>query len=141
MSKPTVLLIDHNEEEIRWIAESLNNADVTLLIQKNGRDGLACMQGMADDGKVPCLVLVELTLPDMHGLDVLKSIRLDNRTRFVPVITLARLASEEEIRQSYLCGANCFVAKPIEEKAFMNTVNLMCVYWTAIGVRLPAPEA
>lgn len=140
-SNSTILLIDHHPREIGVIRQSLAGMPVGLEVAHRGADGLRYLLGGRGKETLPCLVLLELHLPDMHGLEVLKTIRAESSTSYLPVVMLTRAASEDEVRQSYVYGANSFVFKPLEEQTLVYTVNLMCIYWTRVGVKLPQPES
>jgi two-component system, response regulator len=88
--------------------------------------------------EVPQLILLDLKLPKIDGLDVLRRIRADERTRFVPVVVLTSSDEEEDLVRSYGYGANSFIRKPVDFDQFMETIRSTSVYWLVINE--PPPE-
>ena len=85
------------------------------------------------------LVLLDLNLPKIPGLEVLRRIRADERTHFIPVVVLTSSAQQEDILSSYGGGANAFVRKPVDFSEFNAAINTICMFWLLLNE--PAPES
>src|SRR5258708_9212861 len=86
---------------------------------------------------MPAVVLLDLKLPKLNGIDVLQRIRADPRTRLIPVVVLTSSSEDEDMLRSYQSGANSYVRKPIEFSAFANAVTQLGMYWTLINQTPP----
>ncbi len=82
-----------------------------------------------DKTRVPAVVLLDLKLPKLNGIDVLKRMRADTRTDLVPVVILTSSSEEEDMLNSYEFGANSYVRKPVDFSAFADTVSQLGVFW------------
>ena len=87
---------------------------------------------------VPQLILLDLKLPKLDGLEILRRIRADHRTRFVPVVVLTSSDEEEDLLRSYGEGANSFIRKPVDFDEFIEKIRQTSVYWLVINE--PPPE-
>jgi two-component system response regulator len=103
-------------------------------------DGLEALDYLFGTGKhdgrdprdVPALVLLDLKLPKLNGIEVLRRIRQDERTRFVPVVILTSSSEEEDIVASVQHGANSYVRKPVDFTRFVEQVQRLQVYWLLV---------
>jgi two-component system response regulator len=82
-----------------------------------------------DAGLLPTIVLLDLKLPRIDGLEVLRRIRADERTRRLPVIVLTSSRQDEDVLQSYALGANAYVRKPVEFAAFVEAAKTLGLFW------------
>lgn len=90
-----------------------------------------------DTRDVPALVLLDLKLPKLGGLEVLRSIRADERTALVPVVILTSSSEEEDIVASLQNGANSYVRKPVDFSRFVEQVQRLQVYWLLVNEPVP----
>jgi len=108
-------------------------------------DGEACLAALLPEEGMPRLspafVLLDINLPKVGGLDVLRQIRADERTRHLPVIILTTSAERRDIRDSYRFGANSFVRKPVSYAEFAETVRVLSAYWLAVNQPCPPDPA
>jgi two-component system response regulator len=86
---------------------------------------------------MPAVILLDLKLPKLSGLDVLKRLRADERTRLIPVVILTSSSEDEDMLRSYRFGANSYVRKPVEFGAFANAVTQLGVYWMLLNESPP----
>ncbi|WP_034271006.1 response regulator [Actinospica robiniae] len=100
---------------------------LTLLLPEDGRSGLK-----------PALVLLDINLPKISGLDVLGRLRADARTSLVPVVVLTTSRERRDILNCYLAGANSFVCKPVSFAGFTELIQTLASYW--LGVNEPCPD-
>jgi two-component system response regulator len=105
---------------------------------RDGAEALAYLFGTGeyagrDTGKMPELVLLDLKLPKVDGLDVLRQIRDDRRTRLLPVVILTSSDEERDLVESYQLGANSYVRKPVDFKQFAEAVRQLQLYWMVLN--------
>lgn len=135
-----ILLVEDNEGDIVLTLEALSMARVT-----NGvdvvRDGEAAIQYLRRQNSyasvsLPDLILLDINLPKMDGLEVLKEIKEDDKLAALPVVMLTTSESEKDILSSYRHHANCFIVKPVDFDKFMKVVLAIKDFWINI-VKLP----
>jgi two-component system response regulator len=86
---------------------------------------------------MPAVVLLDLKLPKLSGIDVLRRLRADPRTKLLPVVVLTSSSEDEDMLRSYECGANSYVRKPVEFAAFAAAVAQLGVYWMLLNQAPP----
>jgi two-component system response regulator len=142
-----VLLVEDNPDDAALALEALRTnrivSDVVHVADgAAARDylfGLAAHAGR-DVCEMPQLVLLDLKLPKLSGLDVLGHMRRDERTRFVPVVVLTSSDEDEDLVQSYGLGANSFIRKPVEFDRFLEAIRQVSLYWLALNQAPPEPS-
>lgn len=140
MTGKTMLLVEDDSQDEMLILRALKKAHVanTIDVVRDGRQALDYLfregeyTGFADRG-LPTVVILDINLPRISGLDVLKMMRNDERTKTIPVVILTSSDEEEDRLRSYVNGANSFVRKPLEFKEFAEKVGSLGVYWLAIN--------
>lgn len=103
------------------------------------RDGLEALDILSREA-LPKLVLLDLKLPRMHGLEVLRRIRAHARTRFLPVVILSSSDEESDIVRSHELGVNSYIVKPVNFDTFTEAARQVGVYWLTLN-RFPVPQA
>jgi two-component system response regulator len=88
-------------------------------------------------GEVPQVVLLDLKLPKVDGLDVLRALRADERTRLIPVVILTSSAEDQDLLRGYGLGANSYVRKPVDFSQFVDAVRQLGLYWLVINQAAP----
>jgi two-component system response regulator len=129
--------------EILLVEDNANDAELTLraLKQRNlanqvhlCRDGAEAVDFFADGaGPVPKVVLLDLKLPKIDGLEVLRRLKLDNRTKSIPVVVLTSSREEPDIERAYALGANSYIVKPVDFEAFARAVSDVGLYWLLLN--------
>lgn len=132
-----ILLVEDNpdDEELTRMAlrdgRVVNEMDVV-------RDGASALAYLLDpERRLPQLVLLDLRLPKVSGLEVLERIRSEKRTRLVPVVVLTSSSEEEDVIASYRLGANSYVRKPVEFQRFVEAVQQLGLYWLLLNSAPP----
>lgn len=140
----TVLLIedDPGDAELTQIALSKSKLMINLKVINNGEEGLAYLrqEGQYADASSPNLILLDLNLPGLNGLEVLSAIKQEPQLSYIPVVILTTSDANTDIQKSYKLGANCYVTKPIGLKGFAKIVNSIEDFWFTV-VQLPVSEA
>jgi two-component system response regulator len=139
MRNSTILLVednpDHQELTLMTLAE--NNVLNEIAVANDGIEALDYLYGTGkhagrDPRDVPALILLDLKLPKVGGIEVLKRVREDERTRYVPVVILTSSSEEEDIVASLEGGANSYVRKPVDFSRFVEQVHRLQVYWMLV---------
>jgi two-component system response regulator len=138
MSKGTILLVEDNPDDIALTARALkqNNISNDLCVAADGEEALRYLLPEDESGAPPVLILLDLNLPKLSGLDVLRRIRADDRTRYVPVVVLTTSSEERDIVESYQLGANSYVRKPVVFESFLDAIKLLGLYWLLVNQRV-----
>jgi two-component system response regulator len=141
MSKvKTILLIEDNtdDEELARVALEESRIANEVVIARDGADALECLGLEPGDGErvmdpLPAVVLLDLKLPKIDGMEVLRRIRGDERTCLVPVVVLTSSSEEEDIVDSYGLGANSYMRKPVDFDQFHDMVKQFGMYWLLLN--------
>jgi two-component system response regulator len=147
MNSQVVLLVEDNPGDEALTLRALNKNGVQAMVEVT-RDGAEALDYLFHRGTyaeaakaLPTVVLLDLNLPKIGGLEVLKQIRADERTRLLPVVILTSSDEERDSRQGYLSGANSYVRKPVEFSEFANAVHRLGLYWLVLNRNPPMAQA
>lgn len=142
MQEKTILLVEDNpdDEALTLRAFKKNNIANEVVVARDGAEALACLFGESGrPGVVPALVLLDLKLPKIDGLEVLRRLRSDDRTKLLPVVVLTSSKEEQDIVSSYSLGANSYIRKPVDFEQFVMSVRQLGLYWLVLNESPPAP--
>lgn len=136
MEENMILLVEDNPDDEALTVRALkkNNLRNELVIARDGAEAIDYLfaegqhQGR-NINQLPALILLDLQLPKIDGFGVLKRLRADQRTRFLPVVILTSSAEQEDIINAYNLGANSYVRKPVDFDEFIKTVGQLGPYW------------
>ena len=133
-----ILLVEDNASDEKLTLLAFKNCGVSNEVVVV-RDGAAALDYLvAGEGRVlPTVVLLDLKLPKIDGLQVLRRIREDVRTKILPVIVLTASREEEDVMRSYTLGANAYVRKPVEFAEFIQAAKTLGLFWLLLNQ--PAP--
>ncbi|MFA5531591.1 MAG: response regulator [Thiohalomonadaceae bacterium] len=136
MPTNTVLLVEDNPDDEQLILRALKQTGITETIEvtRNGREAVDYLLGVAAP---PRLVLLDLKLPKMGGLEVLQALRLDNKTRMIPVVVFTSSIEKTDVLTSYDLGANSYIRKPVDYRQLTDVVKLIVSYWLQTNVSPP----
>lgn len=134
---PSVLLVEDNEDDVLLTLRAFRKHALGMdgvQVARDGADALDYLfargaHAARDPQDLPNLVLLDINLPRMTGLQVLEALRADPRTRLVPVVMLTSSAAECDLEDSYRLGANSFIQKPIASSEFDEVVAQVLNYW------------
>ncbi|MFQ4138344.1 response regulator [Nodosilinea sp. PGN35] len=128
----SILLVEDNPDDERLTLRALRRGNLAnpVVVARNGEEALAQVFGSA---LLPCVVLLDLKLPKVDGLEVLRQIRASDRTRLLPVVMLTSSSEDRDIIESYSLGANSYVRKPVNIDEFTEAVRQLGLYWALIS--------
>lgn len=136
----SILLVEDNPDDELLTVRALNKLDrIKVTVAESGTEALNLLFNDEDvqdpqNSNVPDLVLLDLNLPVVDGLTVLKKIRANERTKKIPVIVLTSSGEEKDIRESYELGANSYIRKPVDFLEFKKIANLIGEYWLMLNI-------
>jgi CheY-like chemotaxis protein len=140
MNRKTILMIDDNPDFVELARRAFGKADVpaSLVVAEDGAaafDYLFATGTWADRGPEgnPVLVLLDLKLPRTGGLEVLRQLRADPRTRTLPVVILTTSVEEQDVIRGYELGCNSYIRKPIDFIQFAEVVKTLGLYWLVLN--------
>jgi two-component system response regulator len=140
MSDKAILLVEDNRDDIELTKLALSRQGISceVIVARNGVQALDYLfargdHANRDPSEMPVLVLLDLKLPKVSGLDVLKQIRADPRTRLLPVVVLTSSLEERDLLQSYSLGANSYIQKPVDFDQFKEAASQLGVYWLLLN--------
>jgi two-component system response regulator len=145
MTQPgTILLVEDNPDDAVLTTRALrqSNLDNTVVLARDGVEALDYLFGTGshagrDPADVPIVMLLDLKLPKVDGLEVLERVRADERTRLLPVVILTSSREEQDLAAGYRLGANSYVVKPVDFGSFAEAVRQLGLYWVLLNKRLP----
>jgi two-component system, response regulator len=136
MENKMILLVEDNadDEALTMRALKKNNVGNNVHIVRDGAealDFLFCMGAYAsrDLHDMPFLILLDLKLPKVSGLEVLRRLRADERTKVVPIVILTSSSEEQDVVEGYQLGANSYVRKPVNFNEFLEAAKHLGIYW------------
>lgn len=136
MTEKIILLVEDSSEDEELIIRSLRRSEIAneIVIARDGVEALDFLfrEGKfadVNDDKILALVMLDLKLPKMNGIEVLKRMRDDPRTKLIPVVVLTSSSEEDDMLKSYLFGANSYVRKPVDYLQFATAINKLGVFW------------
>ena len=143
-SEKTVLLVEDNDDDVELTLKAFKKSNLNnrVIVTKDGRQALDYLfaQGEYDSRNardVPNLILLDINLPKMNGLEVLKEIRDNEATRFVPVVMLTTSDELQDVVTGYKLGSNSYIKKPVSFRVFADVINDLGQYW--LQTNTPAP--
>ncbi len=135
-----ILLVEDNPDDVELTLRALskNNILNEIILARDGKEAIDFLFGTGsytgrDTRKQPVVVLLDLKLPKLSGLDVLTRLRADERTQLIPVVVLTSSKEEEDMVASYALGANSYIRKPIDFNQFMEAIRQLGMYWLVLN--------
>jgi two-component system response regulator len=132
----TIMLVDDSPDDVALTLRAFkkNNINNKVMVASDGEEALRYL--LPDDDSrnpAPDLVLLDINLPKINGLEVLRRLRQDERTRYLPVVVLTTSNEERDIVETYNLGANSFVRKPVVFGDFLEAVRVLGMYWLLVN--------
>jgi two-component system response regulator len=136
MEERIILLVEDNPDDMDLTIRAFkkNNISNKVIVAKDGVEALDYLRGTGmyagrDARDLPVVVLLDLNLPKINGLEILRSIRQDERTSIVPVVILTSSVEQKDVVEGYKLGANSYIRKPVDFEQFSEAVKLLGLYW------------
>lgn len=130
-----ILLVEDNQgdEVLTLRALTKNNVANEVVVARDGAQALELLHGPKARASSPAIVLLDLKLPKVDGLEVLKAIRADERTSLIPVVILTSSKEEQDLIAGYKLGANSYIRKPVDFNQFVEAVRHLGLYWLVLN--------
>jgi two-component system response regulator len=139
-----ILLVEDNPDDEALTMRALKKSNILndVVVARDGAEALDYLFGTGayagrDTRLQPQIVLLDLKLPKVDGLEVLKRVRADARTRLQPVVILTTSNEERDVISSYQLGANSYIRKPVDFEQFMDAVRQLGLFWLVLNVPPP----
>jgi two-component system response regulator len=142
MIEGTILLVDDSPDDVALTLRAFRTNNITnkVDVASDGEEALDYLQQDTERHPNPVLILLDINLPKVSGLEVLRQIRTDERTRFLPVVVLSTSSEDRDIIESYHLGANSYIRKPVVFNEFVDAVRVLGLYWLLVNQSVPAPR-
>ena len=131
----TILLVEDNADDEQLTLRAMRQSDVPNIIRvaRDGAEAIEALFGTGAGVHLPDLVLLDLKLPKVSGLEVLQRIRSEEATRTLPIVILTSSDEERDIVESYNLGANSYIRKPVDFDEFIDAVRQLGLYWLTMN--------
>ncbi len=146
MNKRSILLVEDNPDDVDLTLRAFrkHNIQNEVVVVRDGVEALDYLFGTGiyagrDTGIMPTVILLDLKLPKIGGLEVLRRLRADDRTKLLPVVILTSSKEEQDLINGYRFGANSYVRKPVDFAQFSEAVRQLGLYWLLLNE--PPPKA
>jgi two-component system response regulator len=135
MIEGTILLVDDSPDDVALTLRAFraNNITNKVDVASDGEEALRYLLPDGESGPGPVLILLDINLPKVSGLEVLRLIRADDRTRYLPVVVLSTSSEDRDIVESYDLGANSYIRKPVVFNEFVDAVRVLGLYWLLVN--------
>ncbi|MHA2311941.1 MAG: response regulator [Candidatus Thorarchaeota archaeon] len=141
MTGDKILLIEDNRDDVLLTKRALEKANITNEVDAV-KDGMEALEYLRGEGKFndrdtsmhPVVILLDLKMPRMGGLEFLKTIRSSEEFKFLPTVVLTSSREEQDIIESYNLGANSYIQKPVDFDQFVKAVQTLGLYWLVLNV-------
>jgi two-component system response regulator len=132
MQKP-ILVVEDNPDDVDLTIRALKKSKVAneVIVAGDGEKALELLLG--ETRLVPAVILLDLKLPKIDGIEVLRRIRADKRTKLLPVVILTSSNEENDLVQGYELGANSYIRKPVDFNHFIEAIQTLGLYWLIIN--------
>jgi two-component system response regulator len=140
MTQKVILLVEDNPDDEELTLRALKKSKIAnrVIVARDGEEALDYLFGTGaysarDFKDTPTVVLLDLKLPKIDGLEVLRRIRANEPTRFTPVIILTSSKEEGDLLEGYKLGVNSYVVKPVDFSQFSEAINYLGLYWLVLN--------
>jgi len=147
MTTKIILLVEDNLSDIGLTKRALVKGHVAneLVVAEDGQEALDYLFGAGvyagrDVKQLPAVVLLDLKLPKVDGLEVLRRIRSESLTRRLPVVILTSSKEEQDMAASYDLGVNSYIRKPVDFEQFVQAIQILGLYWLVLNEEPPKPK-
>lgn len=141
MKDKVILLVEDNSDDELLTLRALKNNNISneVIVARDGQQALDYFFGEGASARtIPTVMLLDLKLPKVDGLEVLRRIRADERTRMQPVVILTSSKEEQDLLTSYRLGANSYIRKPVDFSQFLEAIRQLGLYWLVMNEPPPS---
>jgi CheY-like chemotaxis protein len=130
VSNKPILLVEDDQVDIMTVTRALKEIHVTnpVVHRENGEDALNYLEGQTNDK--PCIILLDLNMPIMNGIEFLQAIKNDERYRRIPVVVLTTSEEQPDKLKSFNLGVAGYMSKPVDYRKFVEVIRAIDAYWT-----------
>ena len=146
MKERIILLVEDSPDDVDLTLRALKKSNVLneVVVVQDGVEALDYLFATGtylgrDSTVMPEVILLDLKLPKVDGLEVLRQIRADERTKLLPVVILTSSSEERDVVESYKLGANSYIRKPVDFDQFVESVRQLGLYWLVLNQPVPRP--
>jgi len=134
-----IILVEDNPLDVDLTLRAFKKRNLTnpIEVARDGEEALSLILGWEEGRALPVVILLDLKLPRMDGLEVLKQIKEQPRFRVIPVIILTSSAEDTDVQEAYHLGANSYIVKPVDFDKFVEVAGHIELYWTVLN-KLPS---
>lgn len=131
--KRPVLLVEDNPVDLDLTLRAFSKRKFLnpLLTARDGEEALAWIEKWRNGEPLPLVILLDLKLPRVHGLEVLAQLKSDQLSRSIPVVVLTSSAEDRDVAEAYRLGANSYIVKPVDFEKFLRVTEQIEIYWCA----------
>jgi len=134
-----ILLVEDDPRDVELTLTALADQHLTnaVVVVRDGVEALEYLYGQGTfagrSGGNPVLILLDLKLPRLNGLDVLRRVKADDQTRLIPIVALTSSREDRDVAECYQLGVNAYVVKPVQFSAFVDVIKHIGVFWAIIN--------
>jgi len=137
-----ILLVEDKPTDAELVLRSLKKITKKFYVVGDGAEALEFIfatgkYAQRNIENVPSVILLDLKLPKVDGIEVLRKIKSDERTKKIPVVALTSSSEDRDLRECYKLGINSYIVKPVDFEKFMQAVTELCKYW--LSINMPPP--
>ena len=140
MADKVILLVEDSSDDVELTQMALREQNIKneMVVARDGQEALDWLFGEGehagrDTSENPTVILLDLRMPKVDGIEVLKRIRQDERTRLIPVVILTSSKEDQDLIKSYELGANSYIRKPVDFQQFSKAVRDLGLYWLLLN--------
>jgi two-component system, response regulator len=139
-NKRKILLVEDSPDDVELTLRAFKKNNITneVVVARDGKEALDYLDGTGayegrDTGDMPTVVLLDLKLPKIDGIEVLRRIRSDEKKKLLPVVILTSSKEENDLLNGYKLGANSYIRKPVDFNQFVDAVKQLGMYWLLLN--------
>jgi CheY-like chemotaxis protein len=144
LNNKTILLVEDNPDDVELTLRAFRKSNIMneVIVKRDGAEALDFFfgkDGVADKGDngLPCVILLDLKLPKIGGLEVLKKLRADERTKLIPTVIMTSSKEQGDVVNGYKIGCNSYIRKPVDFNHFAEAVKQLGLYWLILNETPP----
>ncbi len=147
-SDKVILLVEDNGDDVKLTLRAFKKKSIVnpIVVARDGLEAVDYLFGTGphagrNAGDVPAVILLDLKLPKIGGLEVLRRVRADSRTRHMPVVVLTSSIEQKDLATSYELGANSYIRKPVDFEKFVEVAGTLGLYWLLCNQPPPVAQS